>query len=76
MEESQVIHVFPKNPDEEVRFSIRTYKERRYLDVRLWFRPSAGGDYRPTKKGITVGVEHVQEFHRGIEQALQAASAE
>ena len=44
MEEGRPIYRFQKNPEEEIRFSLREYKERYYLDLRLWFQPSTGGE--------------------------------
>ena len=74
MDEGHVVYSFQKNQEEEIRFSLRAYKQRGYLDVRLWFQPSNGGDYRPTKKGITLGLEHLTELKKGLERAAKAAS--
>lgn len=74
MESDRVIHTFQKNPDEEIRLTIRPYKDRYYLDLRLWFRPSGGGECHPTKKGLTVGLEHLQELRKGLERADKVAS--
>lgn len=74
MEDVEIVHRFQKNPEEEIRFSLGEYKERRYLDVRLWFLPSSGGDYRPSKKGLTVSMEHLEELKRGLDRAEKAAS--
>ena len=73
MEESNVIYRFQKNPEEEVRFSIKQYKERQYLDLRLWFQPSDGGPYHPTKKGLTLSLEHLSQLRRGLEQVEKTA---
>lgn len=73
MEEGYLVYSFQKNPEEEIRFSLREYKDRRYLDLRLWFQPSNGGDYRPTKKGLTLSVEHLPELKKGLERAAKAA---
>jgi len=72
VEKVQVIHSFQKNPEEEVRFSVREYKERQYLDLRLWFLSQNDGEYRPTKKGITLALEHLPELKKGIERAGRA----
>ena len=69
MEEGRPIYRFQKNPEEEIRFSLREYKERYYLDLRLWFQPSTGGEYHPTKKGLTLSVEYLAELKKGLERA-------
>lgn len=71
MEQDRVIYSFPKNEQEEVRFTLRSYKDRQYLDLRLWFQPSSGGDLRPTKKGLTLGLEYLSELKRGIDRSLK-----
>jgi single-stranded DNA-specific DHH superfamily exonuclease len=74
MEKVQVIHTFQKNKEEEVRFSIREYKERQYFDVRVWFLSGEGGEYHPTKKGITLSLELLPELRKGIERVSRQAS--
>ena len=74
MEKERVVHAFQKNPEEEVRFTLKEYKDRRYLDIRLWFQSSGGGEYFPTKKGLTLGLEHLPEFRKGVERVGKEAS--
>lgn len=69
MQDTRVIHTFQKNPHEEIRFSLKEYKSRHYFDVRLWYLPSKGGEYRPTHKGITLSVEFLEELRKGLEKA-------
>jgi len=74
MEEGIVVHSFQRNPEEEVRFCVREYKERRYIDVRLWFLPANGEEFRPTKKGITLSLEYLAEIKKGLERVGKVAS--
>ena len=64
--ENQVIYQFPRNSDEKVYVSLREYKERKYLDLRIFFRPKEGGDLRPTKKGVTMGLELLPELKKAV----------
>ena len=68
MDESRIVHSFSKNPEEEVRMALREYKDRRYLDLRLWYQPSTQGEYLPTKKGITLSVDFLGELKTGLEK--------
>jgi len=70
MTEQQFLYSFPKNEEEEVRFSIREYKDRRYLDLRIWFRTKEG-EYHPTKKGLTLSLELLPEVVRGLEKIAE-----
>lgn len=74
MQPVHIVHTFQKNQEEELRFSVREYKSRLYLDIRLWFQTSGGGEYHPTKKGITLAMEHLSELKKGIEKAEITAS--
>ena len=71
---NEVIYSFPKNETEEVRFSLREYKERVYLDLRLWFQTKEG-EYLPTKKGLTLSPEFLPELRKGLEKAEKEAGA-
>lgn len=72
MQEPQLVYSFQRNPDEEIRFLLKEYRERFYLDIRLWFRPASGGEeYFPTKKGISIALRLLPEFERGLERTLK-----
>ena len=73
MDEEHIVYRFSRNPEEEFRFTLREYKERGYLDIRLWFQPAQGGDMRPTKKGVTFSVEVLNEVKKGLDRAEKAA---
>ena len=70
MSEQEFIHSFPKNAEEEVKLSIREYKGRRYLDLRIWYLAKEG-EYHPTKKGVTLGLEFLPEVVRGLEKVAE-----
>ena len=74
MDTGKVVYKFPKNSEEEIRFSLRDYKERHYFDVRLWFLTTNGREYHPTRKGITLSVEHLDELRKGLERIGEAVS--
>ena len=73
MEEAQIIYKFQRNPEEEIRISLREWKGRYYIDLRLWFEPRSGGEYLPTKKGLTVALDHASELKKGFEIAEKLA---
>ncbi len=51
---TQVVYEFPRNKDERICASIGSYKDRLYIDLRVFFTDSRTGDLRPTKKGLTI----------------------
>jgi hypothetical protein len=72
--ENQVIHSFKKSETEEVRVSLRQYKEKTYLDVRVFFYSERDQEFRPTKKGVTFGTEFLGQLRSGLEMAEYALS--
>lgn len=73
MDEGQIVYRFQKNPEEEVRFSVKAYKDRQYLDLRLWFQTSEKGEYFPTKKGLTLSLDYLSELKKGIDKVQKTA---
>jgi len=71
-QETQLIHSFPRNVNEDVRFTLRKFKGKHYADLRIWFREENGETYHPTKKGVSVSLEFLPEIRRGVEKLLKA----
>lgn len=64
--ENQILYQFARNQDETVYFSLREYKDRTYLDLRVFYRPKDTEEMRPTKKGITLSLDLFPELKRGV----------
>lgn len=62
-----VFHAFMKNSDQEVRFAAGEYKDKMYLDVRIYFKSEETEEWHPTKKGITLPIEMLPEFRKGLD---------
>ncbi|MFC1799405.1 PC4/YdbC family ssDNA-binding protein [Candidatus Eisenbacteria bacterium] len=72
------VHKFQKNAREEVRFTLVEYKGIDCLDIRCYITPvtpTDQGEVTPTRKGLTLRVEHLDELERGIKR-LKAALTE
>ena len=57
------IYSFQKNQIEEVRIHLDNYKGTDVCDIRVWW------DNRPTRKGLTIAVDQLDELAKGIERA-------
>lgn len=55
----------------EVRVTVQGYKGRRVVDVRVWYQPAAGGDYVPTRKGITVDADKLPALALALAEAAR-----
>ena len=67
----EVVYSFKRNEFEEVWLSVREYKGRKYLDIRLFYLPQDGSsEYRATKKGITIPMDSVPDLMIGLEKVV------
>jgi len=63
-----IIGEIARNETEVLRISTAEYKGRTYVDVRIYFEGD-DGEWKPTKKGITIQPDKVEEFLGLIKQA-------
>ena len=56
---------------EVVRVSVEEYKGRKYVDVRIYFENDEG-DWKPTKKGVTIQPDRLDLFMDLIRQAKES----
>ncbi len=68
MADDKVIYSFEKNSLEEVRFSLNSFKGKRYLDIRIYYKSLEDGTLKPSKKGITLAPSFIDELEEGIKR--------
>ena len=66
-----IIGDIPRNETEVLRVSTAEFKGRKYVDVRVYFE-SDQGEWKPTKKGVTIQPDKVEEFIELIKKASKA----
>ena len=69
--EKKMIYSFKRNDTEEVRISAGTYKEKEYVDIRIFYCDKTSGEWKPTKKGVTINRNLFGEFMEGLKRAEQ-----
>lgn len=62
--ENKVIHEFDRNSAEKIRFSLNSYQGSDYADVRIYYQTD--GEWRPTKRGVNVHIELIEDLYQGI----------
>jgi hypothetical protein len=75
MADDRVVDSFKRNATEEVRATLRTYRGRQYMDMRIYYLDDAG-EYKPTKKGINLSIELLGEITRMVEKLAQAIQSD
>ncbi len=63
-----IIGEIERGETEVMRVSTEEYKGRKYVDVRIYFENNEG-EWKPTKKGVTIQPEKVEEFLELIKKA-------
>jgi hypothetical protein len=61
----EVIAQFEKNATEVIRVSLTEYRGRKLVDMRVYYSDDEG-QYRPTKKGVSLAVERYTDFKRAL----------
>src|SRR5262245_16623062 len=57
-----------KNPTEEVRVSLTSYRGHDLVDIRVFFQDDQG-EWRPTKRGVSLSVDSFAELREAIVKA-------
>ena len=69
-DERELIHSFERSATEQVQISLSKYKGKTYVDLRIYYKAS-DGEYRPTKKGITVSPAQLPELGEAIRKLIE-----
>lgn len=56
-----------------VRVNATEFKGRQYIEVRTYYM-SEDGEWKPTRKGVTLTPELMDKVHRALGQALEELS--
>jgi hypothetical protein len=57
-----------------IRASVSHFRGEAYVDLRVWYEPEPGQELRPTKKGIRVAADYLDDLREAVD-ALTAAVA-
>ncbi len=71
--DKETVYSFDKNALEQVRASIYEYQGKTYADLRVFWYDNTAGQYKPTKKGLTVNVVLLPELARAVDDLQTAA---
>ena len=58
-----------KREGERIRIGLNEYEGREYIDIRQYFQNDEG-EWRPTKKGVTLPPDKMEDLHKAIGQLL------
>jgi len=73
-QDDKTVYSFEKNALEEVRASLSTFRGKQYLDLRVYYKAD-DGEYKPTKKGLTLSPDLLGELEEAIKRLKEAIKA-
>jgi len=60
-----------KNQKEKIMVSTNEYKGNKFVDLRVYFEDESSGEYKPTKKGISLSKKVAPDVIELILEALE-----
>lgn len=73
MAQDVMVSSFKRNPTEEVRATLKEFRGRRYLDLRIYYQDDEG-EWKPTRKGVSLSTDFMPELKEAVfalEKALE-----
>ena len=70
-EDAKILATIPRHATEQLQISINSYKDKRYLDLRIYYTTDDGGTWLPTKKGVTVSPDNLVTLKDAVEEAMK-----
>ena len=61
-----------KNSTEVYRIYEKEYEGYKFIDVRIYYMDKNSGEYKPTKKGISIMPNNVPDIIEGILKAMES----
>lgn len=65
MEERKTVH--EKSRGETIQVYIGEYRGTKYLHIREWYLDNKDNEQKPTKKGVAIPIEKVEELRSAID---------
>lgn len=69
MAERTLLGTIGRSPTEELQIAISEYKGKKYVDIRIFYTTDEGDNWNPTKKGVTVPPDKIEEVKTALAKA-------
>jgi len=76
MNKENLITQIKKNSNEVYRIFEKEYEGYKFIDVRIYYMDKNSGEYKPTKKGISIMPNNVEDIINGILKAMEVMGYE
>ncbi len=75
-DEAKILATISRNATEQLQISINSYKNKKYLDLRIYYTTDEGANWLPSKKGVTVSPDSLAVLKDAVEEAMQELASE
>ena len=71
---SKLLATIARGATEQLQIALSEFKDKKYLDLRIFYTTDDGANWIPTKKGVTVAPDSLELFKEAIEKAIAELS--
>jgi hypothetical protein len=72
-ETGKTLAVFERGIGNQVRAVWDCYRGHRFLRLAVWYLPDEGGEWKPTRKGVTIRPGELRQLQEALDLALAEA---
>ncbi len=73
-DEGKRLATIDRNATEQLQISLKTFKNKEYLDLRIFYTTDEGTTWLPSKKGVTVSPDHLEILKDAVDEAIKELS--
>lgn len=73
---SKILATIPRGTTEQLQIALSEFKDKKYLDLRIFYTTDSGETWLPTKKGVTIYPDNLETLKTAIDQAITELSNE
>ena len=69
-DEGKMLATIPRSATEQLQISIKEFKGKSYLDLRIFYTTDDGATWLPTKKGVTCSPDNIELLKEAVDAAF------
>ncbi len=67
---SKLLATIARGATEQLQIALSEFKDKKYLDLRIFYTTDSGATWLPTKKGVTVSPDNLELLKEAIDKAI------
>lgn len=70
-DKSKLLATIARGATEQLQIALCEFKDKKYLDLRIFYTTDSGETWLPTKKGVTVSPDNLEVLKDAIDKAIE-----